>query len=92
MVSWITSPGLTPYDFACQEMEARAAAIARGDKTRAGRIDVEGPRILGPQSVLYNRGGGGRDKLGGVGREDDEVQLLGLYPRPFQAKLGGLLG
>ncbi|MEO0752543.1 MAG: lipoyl(octanoyl) transferase LipB [Pseudomonadota bacterium] len=30
MVSWITSPGLTPYEEACQEMEARANAIAKG--------------------------------------------------------------
>ncbi|MEL6434583.1 MAG: lipoyl(octanoyl) transferase LipB [Pseudomonadota bacterium] len=35
MVSWITSPGLTPYDFACQEMEARADAIARGEAEEA---------------------------------------------------------
>ena len=30
MVNWITSPGLTGYDDACREMEARAAAIAQG--------------------------------------------------------------
>ena len=35
MVSWITSPGLTPYDFACQGMEARADAIARGEAEEA---------------------------------------------------------
>jgi lipoyl(octanoyl) transferase len=30
MVEWITSPGLTDYDKAVQEMESRAAAIAEG--------------------------------------------------------------
>src|SRR6056297_3815308 len=30
MVEWITSPGLTDYDRAVHEMEARAAAIAEG--------------------------------------------------------------
>lgn len=35
MVSWITSPGLTDYEYACREMEARATAIARGDAEEA---------------------------------------------------------
>ncbi len=35
MVSWITSPGLTDYDEACRQMEARADAIARGDAEEA---------------------------------------------------------
>ncbi|MEM7733266.1 MAG: lipoyl(octanoyl) transferase LipB [Pseudomonadota bacterium] len=35
MVSWITSPGLTDYEAACHEMEARADAIARGDAEEA---------------------------------------------------------
>ncbi|MEM6588354.1 MAG: lipoyl(octanoyl) transferase LipB [Pseudomonadota bacterium] len=35
MVSWITSPGLTGYEEACREMEARADAIARGDAEEA---------------------------------------------------------
>ena len=30
MVEWITSPGLTPYETAIHEMEARADAIAQG--------------------------------------------------------------
>ena len=35
MVSWITSPGLTPYQEACREMEARADAIAQGTADEA---------------------------------------------------------
>lgn len=35
MVSWITSPGYTDYDHACQEMEARADAIAQGEAEEA---------------------------------------------------------
>ncbi|MEL7255239.1 MAG: lipoyl(octanoyl) transferase LipB [Pseudomonadota bacterium] len=35
MVTWITSPGLTDYMAACQEMEARATAIARGEAEEA---------------------------------------------------------
>ncbi|MEM6713174.1 MAG: lipoyl(octanoyl) transferase LipB [Pseudomonadota bacterium] len=44
MVSWITSPGLTPYDFACREMETRADAIARGEAEEAIWL-VEHPPI-----------------------------------------------
>ncbi|MEL7280302.1 MAG: lipoyl(octanoyl) transferase LipB [Pseudomonadota bacterium] len=35
MVSWITSPGLTPYEEACREMEVRANAIALGEAEEA---------------------------------------------------------
>ncbi len=35
MVEWITSPGLTDYDMACREMEARVDAIARGEADEA---------------------------------------------------------
>lgn len=35
MVSWITSTGLTQYELACQEMEARANAIACGEAEEA---------------------------------------------------------
>lgn len=35
MVSWITSPGLTSYEYACRQMEARADAIASGDAEEA---------------------------------------------------------
>uniref|UniRef100_UPI003B51C132 lipoyl(octanoyl) transferase LipB n=1 Tax=Roseovarius indicus TaxID=540747 RepID=UPI003B51C132 len=35
MVDWITSPGLTGYETACREMEARAAAIAEGRAAEA---------------------------------------------------------
>ncbi|WP_397541316.1 lipoyl(octanoyl) transferase LipB [Roseovarius salis] len=51
MVEWITSPGLTGYDDACQEMEARAAAIARGAADEAIWL-VEHPPLYtaGPQA------------------------------------------
>lgn len=35
MVDWITSPGLTAYDTAVREMEARAAAIREGTASEA---------------------------------------------------------
>ena len=35
MVEWITSAGLVPYAQACSDMEARAAAIARGEAAEA---------------------------------------------------------
>ncbi|ALG90734.1 MULTISPECIES: lipoyl(octanoyl) transferase LipB [Actibacterium] len=35
MVDWLTSPGLTPYETAVAEMEARAAAIAAGQAGEA---------------------------------------------------------
>jgi lipoyl(octanoyl) transferase len=35
MVDWLTSPGLTPYETAVAEMEARAAAIAAGQAAEA---------------------------------------------------------
>ncbi|MFQ6554284.1 lipoyl(octanoyl) transferase LipB [Aestuariibius insulae] len=35
MVDWITSPGLTPYNAALTEMEARAAAIRAGTASEA---------------------------------------------------------
>ncbi|MHC0053186.1 lipoyl(octanoyl) transferase LipB [Actibacterium sp. D379-3] len=35
MVDWLTSQGLTPYEIAVTEMEARAAAIAAGDANEA---------------------------------------------------------
>jgi len=35
MVDWITSPGLTGYEDACREMEARADAITRGTADEA---------------------------------------------------------
>jgi lipoyl(octanoyl) transferase len=51
MVEWITSPGLTGYDAACREMEARAAAIARGTADEAIWL-VEHPPLYtaGPQA------------------------------------------
>jgi lipoyl(octanoyl) transferase len=35
MLEWITSPGLTDYDMAVQQMESRAAAIAEGHAEEA---------------------------------------------------------
>ena len=35
MVEWITSEGLTPYDLAVREMEARAEAIRAGTANEA---------------------------------------------------------
>ena len=101
---WTISPGLTDYDTALADMEARAAAIhagAAGERIwliehpplyTAG-TSADPAELLNPQFPVYDAGRGGRYTYHGPGQRVGEVQLdLTRRGRDVRAYVAALEG
>lgn len=101
---WTISPGLTAYDAALADMEARAAAIHAGDaEERIWLIEhpplytagtsADPAELLDPRFPVFDAGRGGRYTYHGPGQRVGYVQLdLARRGRDVRAYVGALEG